>query len=94
MDSKIFKFNKSYEQRYQEYCVILRKSDWDVTTASEVTLSWSNYLELSVERRGWNAFWNILRNDCDKLHVRFPKVVHVMVRAAIHVFRFQFHLDR
>lgn len=79
MDSNVYKFDKSFEQRLTEYTFILTNADNSKLFGSRVLLAWSEYLELMMEPYGWKAMWNMSRKSCLDLQINFPALVIVRV---------------
>lgn len=78
MDSEVFKFNKTYEERLDNLNTILLDTD-DNSALPQILRIWSNYLELSIEPLGWKALWYISRRCCNELKITFPAIVGVTV---------------
>lgn len=73
-------FDKSYQERLQEY-----KEIFDDTSLSvcEIKTKWSLLLELVLDACGWQAIWKIPQSTCEKLQVEYPLLALVYVRNVI-----------
>lgn len=74
---QIITFDKSYQQRFQEYMDVL--SGYEVLAANQVKREWGCYLELVMDPNGWQAVWKIPRITCEKHKILFPTIVLVYV---------------
>ncbi|KAJ9581630.1 hypothetical protein L9F63_023213, partial [Diploptera punctata] len=70
-------FEKSFEQRYEEYMNILGSRG--ALSAHEVRNEWKFYIECVIEAGGWEAVWKISRSKCEELDIDFPTIILVMV---------------
>ncbi|CAG9854744.1 unnamed protein product [Phyllotreta striolata] len=73
----VITFDKSFQQRYTEFTDVL--SDSDVLPASKLQKQWGFFLELTLDKIGWQAIWKIPRLTCESLNVPFPSVALVIV---------------
>ncbi|CAH1118055.1 unnamed protein product [Phaedon cochleariae] len=73
----IITFDKSLQQRYQEYSEILSSND--ILPSSQLSKQWALHVEMTVENIGWQAIWKIPRLTCESLHIHFPSYVLVFV---------------
>ena len=73
----IITFEKSFEQRSEEYINILGSRG--PIPASQIENEWKYYIECVVEAGGWQAIWKLSRKTCEELDIDFPTVVLVMV---------------
>ena len=78
MDSEVYKFSKTYEERLDNLNTILLDAD-DSSSLPQIPRIWSNYLELTIEPVGWKALWYISRRCCNELKITFPAIVVVTV---------------
>ncbi|RZB77468.1 SHC SH2 domain-binding protein 1 [Asbolus verrucosus] len=74
---QVIVFDKSFQQRLQEYNDIL--AGYDVIPVSSIAKEWSFYLDLTVDPKGWQAIWKVQRKTCEALGIPFPSVVLVLV---------------
>lgn len=74
---QVIKLEKTYQQRLQEYTEIFSKEG--PYSLAKIKHEFSFFLELLVERNGWQAVWKIPRVTCEDLGVSFPTVVLVFV---------------
>ena len=77
MSPDIFSFEKSYEQRYNEYMDILGSRG--SILPGEIQNEWKFYIDEVVEAGGWHAVWKLSRQKCGELDIDFPTIVLVMV---------------
>lgn len=71
---QVIKFEKTYQQRLQEYREIFAES-----SPVGITQKFSFYLDLLMERSGWLAVWKIPRPVCQDFGINFPTVVQILV---------------
>ncbi|XP_057671655.1 protein nessun dorma [Diorhabda carinulata] len=76
MDS-IITFDKSYQQRFIEFDEVL--SDYNVVPSSQLKKQWGFFIDLTVDKIGWQAIWKIPRLKCEALNIPFPSVVLVLI---------------
>lgn len=76
MDS-IITFDKSYQQRFIEFDEVL--SDYNIVPSSQLKKQWGYFIELTVDKIGWQAIWKIPRLKCEALNIPFPSVVLVII---------------
>ncbi|KAF5291368.1 hypothetical protein FQA39_LY03519 [Lamprigera yunnana] len=76
--NRIVSFNKTYEERLQEFTDVLG-SGHKIVSASSLSKMWTSYLELSIHSSGWLAMWKIPRLTCEQLNIDFPVMVLVRV---------------
>lgn len=74
---QIITFDKSFQQRFQEYMDVL--SGYEILAASQVKKEWGFHLELVMDLNGWQAIWKIPRLVCEKHKILFPTIVLVYV---------------
>ncbi|KAK4884585.1 hypothetical protein RN001_000856 [Aquatica leii] len=74
----VITFNKTYEERLQEYTDVLRSASSKLC-ATEIQKNWSCYLQFNIDSSGWLAIWKIPRSTCELLNVEFPIAVVVYV---------------
>nr|XP_023023286.1 protein nessun dorma [Leptinotarsa decemlineata] len=74
---EIISFDKSLSQRLQEFTDAL--SAYNTVPASELGKQWGFFIEVTVDKIGWQAIWKIPRVACESLHIHFPSVVLVFV---------------
>lgn len=74
---QIITFDKSYQQRFQEYMDVL--SGYEILSANQVRKEWGFYLELVADPNGWQAVWKIPRGVCERLKILYPSIVLVYV---------------
>ncbi|KAF5280441.1 hypothetical protein FQR65_LT03250 [Abscondita terminalis] len=75
----VITFNKTYEERFQEYSNVLGSMDSLKVCGAKVQVKWSTYMELNVNPSGWLAIWKIPRSTCILLDVEFPITIVVYV---------------
>lgn len=80
MDSEVYKFNKSFEERLSDLNSIL--IDDEASSSSQIFTMWTDFLEMSIEPWGWKALWYISRRCCNQLKITFPALAVVMVTNA------------
>lgn len=78
MTSYVYTFEKTLNERLNEYQTILCENEVSLP-AHRIRSVWRGYLELLIERDGWNALWKICRKTCEKYGICFPTVVFVVV---------------
>lgn len=74
---QILTFDKSYQQRFQEYMDVL--SGYEILAANQVKKEWGFYLEMVIDPNGWQAVWKIPRITCEKYKILYPTIVLVYV---------------
>lgn len=74
MADLIYNFNKTQEQRLEEFRDVLVSF-----SASDVVKAWICTLENFIEPTEWQALWKISRRICEELNIMFPKFVFVKV---------------
>lgn len=72
-----FKFDKSFQQRLDEFALILEED------GDDVVLQWKTFMEGSIEPAGYSAIWKLSKADCEKNEVRFPCEVYGVVQQTI-----------
>ena len=75
---EIFTFDKSLQERQQEFTEIL-SSRGDVVPSSRIKTEWSFHVELVIEPVGWRALWKIPRLTCQDFEIHYPTIVIVEV---------------
>ncbi|KAK5648506.1 hypothetical protein RI129_003398 [Pyrocoelia pectoralis] len=75
----VITYNKTYEERLQEFRNILINSSQEHIPSSYVHKIWSDYVELSIDFSGWFAIWKIPRLTCEQFKIDFPVTVFVCV---------------
>ncbi|PSN50703.1 hypothetical protein C0J52_01193 [Blattella germanica] len=76
MSLDIITFEKSFEERYDEYMSILGSRSF--LPGSEVKNEWICYIQPMIPIGGWQAVWKISRLKCEEFDINFPTVVLVM----------------
>ncbi|XP_050502908.1 protein nessun dorma [Diabrotica virgifera virgifera] len=74
---KIITFDKSFQQRYTEFNEVL--SNYTLLPSLHLKKQWGFFIELTVDKIGWQAVWKIPRLKCEALGIPFPSVVLVIV---------------
>ncbi|XP_066141911.1 protein nessun dorma [Euwallacea fornicatus] len=74
---EIIAFDKNFNDRLKEYEQIF--SGLENVPFSKLKTEWAYYLELTVDKSGWQAFWKIPRLKCEELKITFPTIVLVYV---------------
>nr|CAH7720911.1 unnamed protein product [Callosobruchus chinensis] len=72
----IITFNKSLQQRLEEYREVFGDPPIPFTSLNK---SWTFYLQFTVDAIGWQAVWKIPRLTCESLCIAFPSFVLVLV---------------
>lgn len=75
---QVIVFDKSLQQRLQEYLDILSGQN-NVQPVSNLKKEWAFFLELCVDVSGWQAIWKIPRLTCELYKLPFPTIVLVYV---------------
>ncbi|CAH1981167.1 unnamed protein product [Acanthoscelides obtectus] len=76
MMDDIITFNKSLQQRYQEYREVFGGLP---VPYRKLNKCWTFYLQFTVDVIGWQAVWKIPRLTCESLCITFPSFVLVLV---------------
>ncbi|KRT79168.1 hypothetical protein AMK59_6912, partial [Oryctes borbonicus] len=74
---QVIVFDKSLQQRLQEYLDIL--SGHSILSVSNIKKEWAFFLELSIDVSGWQAIWKLPRLTCELYKISFPTIVLVYV---------------
>ncbi|XP_066251237.1 protein nessun dorma [Euwallacea similis] len=74
---EIITFDKSFSDRLKEYEDIFL--GLENVPFSKLKTEWAYYLELTVDKSGWQAVWKIPRLKCEELKISFPTIVLVYV---------------
>jgi hypothetical protein len=68
---KVFNFDKSFLERYDEFKLILDEQD-----GLSIKDSFKEFLESSIEPAGYFAIWKLSRVDCERYEVKYPCEVY------------------
>lgn len=73
-----FQFDKSFQQRYSEFELIL-DSDENLS----VQEIWKTFMEGSIEPAGYSAIWKLSKADCERYAVNYPCEVYGVVQQTV-----------
>lgn len=74
---QVITFDKSLQQRLQEYNEVL--GGYEILPVSAIGKEWSFYVDLTIDPNGWQAVWKVHRSTCEALNIQFPCVILVFV---------------
>lgn len=67
----VYKFDKTFLQRLEEFKIILEDQD-----GVNIRDCFKEFLETSIEPAGYFAIWRLTRSDCEKFEICFPCEVY------------------
>ena len=73
----VYVFEKSLLQRLDEFKLILEDD------SAPILISWSDFLEASIEPAGYSAIWKVSKASCEDLKIKFPCEIYGIVNETI-----------
>lgn len=68
-----FKFDKTFQQRFDDFKMFVEDEGSDMDT-------WREFMESALEPAGYGAIWKLSKADCEKNEVKFPCEVFGIVQ--------------